>query len=413
LIPIELPIYRVANMRTSVRQAAYVAQRGLPSAYFATGQEDPSVQQAQHQILAELSKDAKANIYAKLEETAEQQEALIVTADGVVLNGNRRLSAMRELYDSDPGRYSRYSHVEVAVLPAHATEDDLTAIETRLQIAPDLKLQYGWVEKAIGLRRQLEELQWPLTKAAESWDESEGELKALLVMLQVADDYLTRYLGRAGAYNEVAAHEQAFRTFVDRQRSRQATADPSRLEAERFALFAVLANQARTSGRTYDYARQIEAVTDGVLASVPVGAPDPEPTAEQDPLDPLPVSGDTISSAVLDYLRRNDNGGEVAELATDTLEAIQNETRARRRGGAFLADATKLNSLLGSMVAGNAESATLAPAAIQLMNGLAGLVDKIRELITAQPASRASLNRAKLQKVQTALAEIAAMVAEE
>lgn len=410
-IPLDLPIYRVANMRTSVRQRAYATRHRLPEDYFTNGQEDPSVQQAQHGILAELSKDAKANIYQRLEETAEQEDPLIVTVGGVVLNGNRRFAAMRELYDSDPSRYQRFSHVEVAVLPADATEDDLTAIETQLQIRPDLKLEYGWVEKAIGLRRQRTELGWSLSKAAEAWGDSEAELNALLVRLDVADDYLSRYIGSPGDYSEVAAHEQAFRTFVERQRARQGSVDPSRLEAERQVMFAVLANHDPDyrPGRVYDYARQIDEITSRVLPQLATDDAT-APALAEDGLDPLDAIGEApraVPDPVLNVLRSSDRGVEVAQLASDALDAVDMARRAARRGEAVLEAARKINSLLSSIDVGSARPSTVEPALVQFASALDQLVDRIVQMTAAHPAARASLDAVRLRGVASKINHLA------
>src|SRR5438876_2814521 len=128
-IPIDFPIHRMKNGRAQVEQYQYVEEHHLPSDFFGTGEENVTVQQAQHRILLEMSHDEKANIYDELERVSTQRETLLITADGVVLNGNRRLAAMRDLFAKDPARYASFSHVAAKVLPPESTEKDLELLE--------------------------------------------------------------------------------------------------------------------------------------------------------------------------------------------------------------------------------------------------------------------------------------------
>jgi hypothetical protein len=47
----------------------------------------------------------------ELEREARQVEPLLVTAEGLVVNGNRRLAAMRALQLRDPVRYAGFAEV--------------------------------------------------------------------------------------------------------------------------------------------------------------------------------------------------------------------------------------------------------------------------------------------------------------
>src|SRR5690606_27619980 len=85
-----------------------------------------------------------------------QREAILITSTGVVVNGNRRLSAMRELYATDPTKYSKFTHVKCAVLPSDASADDIDDVEAALQARPQTKLDYDWIGEAQLVRRQLQ-----------------------------------------------------------------------------------------------------------------------------------------------------------------------------------------------------------------------------------------------------------------
>jgi hypothetical protein len=50
-VPLDLPIYRMANGRTQTQQLSYIAQKKLSPTYFEAGEENESVQQVQHDVL--------------------------------------------------------------------------------------------------------------------------------------------------------------------------------------------------------------------------------------------------------------------------------------------------------------------------------------------------------------------------
>ena len=102
-------------------------------------------------MLSELT--SEAGLDEKFEQAhITQNEPLILTYDGVVANGNRRLTCWRNLYHSKPDKYSHYAHVDVVILP-QCEERDIVRLEATLQLEKDIRGPYGWATQAIGLRR--------------------------------------------------------------------------------------------------------------------------------------------------------------------------------------------------------------------------------------------------------------------
>ena len=89
-------------------------------------------------------------------ETEEQREPLLITMNGVVVNGNRRLAAMRELFTERPGEFKHFSHVDCAVLPASITPHEMRETEVRLQMRPETKLPYGWIDGSIAIQEMID-----------------------------------------------------------------------------------------------------------------------------------------------------------------------------------------------------------------------------------------------------------------
>jgi hypothetical protein len=406
-VPLDLPIYRTANIRTITHQLEELAGRNDPD--FFKRQEDQSVQQDQHGILFRLSKESKANIYGRLSEKAEQTEALIVTEKGVVLNGNRRLAAMRELRGVDPKRFARFSTIDVAVLPPDATEDDLMAIETKLQISPDMRLGYGWADEAIGLQRQLKS-GWNFARAAATWDEKEASLRARLARLQVAEQFLS-YLNKTGHYLLVQDDEQAFATFTDKQSARAATASASRAEAERLVFFAILAT--RPSKRVYEFATQIEAITTAVLVAVEAAVPADAPAGKADAADPLAgmaARPDAVRSGVLNYLRDSTNASDVSAWAVEARDALELQKKANKRSNELVRVSGAINAAAAAVTLRNADPTTVGPAANQMVFAIASLAERLAEAVQVHPEVKLAIDEIRLSSAIQTLSAVRKVV---
>ena len=114
-------------------------------------EENQETQQAQHDILDRFSKEGTTSIIpiATILGEGRQTEPILITAAGVVVNGNRRSAAMREHYATVEATYSSFSHINCKVLPAAATDKEIKEIEIRLQMQPETRLPYTWVNEAL------------------------------------------------------------------------------------------------------------------------------------------------------------------------------------------------------------------------------------------------------------------------
>ena len=130
-LPIDLPAYRMASCHAFSMQQAAIAQQSLPNNYFETGQESTEVQQTQHELLTRLAQQGSGGIASAATVVNEDGRCkpLLITSDGVVVSGNRRLAAMRECRQlADGATDERFSHVECAVLPPDTTPDEVDDI---------------------------------------------------------------------------------------------------------------------------------------------------------------------------------------------------------------------------------------------------------------------------------------------
>ena len=131
------------NHRTRSEQMRIAHKQNRPDLFTA----DPNGEEAQNQqyrILAD--QEGFDDLKADLRERGQQQPA-VVTAEGVLINGNRRTAALRSLFNDDNHQPSRY--ITCLVLPADANPTEMVDLETELQIAREFKEEYTWVNEAL------------------------------------------------------------------------------------------------------------------------------------------------------------------------------------------------------------------------------------------------------------------------
>ena len=84
----------------------------------------------------------------------EQIDAGIITADGAVINANRRMAVISSLFDD--AHDQKWAFLKVAVLPETVGEQDLWRIEAGLQFAKDFRLEYGPINELLKLREGID-----------------------------------------------------------------------------------------------------------------------------------------------------------------------------------------------------------------------------------------------------------------
>lgn len=94
-------------------------------------------------------KKTKANI-----KIMTQTEPAVVTAEGVILDGNRRFTALRQL--SREGSGAGFNFLEAVILENNAyTEKDIKRLELNLQHAIESKVDYNPIDRLVDIYRDL------------------------------------------------------------------------------------------------------------------------------------------------------------------------------------------------------------------------------------------------------------------
>ncbi|WP_122465053.1 hypothetical protein [Brevundimonas lutea] len=201
-VPHTALLYRAANGRI----VAELAQRAStqPETSPPIDEANEATQRLLHQLLIKKAGDPTASIIDELARHAQQTEPLLIDTKGVVVNGNRRLAAMRELLARDPERFAGFSTIRAARLPADATPADLEAIEAALQMAPDIKLAYGWINRRLKLSHQLTVMGLSREAVTDAYRFTDpARIDAELDELAVVEAYLA-WRGQPAQYDQAA-----------------------------------------------------------------------------------------------------------------------------------------------------------------------------------------------------------------
>lgn len=390
-VPIELPVYRMENFRTFTDQRDYIAAEGKGADYFAKGQESEEVQQAQHQLLYRLSLKGKADSVVPVSDVLEsegQRQPLLITADGVVVNGNRRLAALRELY-AQGSKFSHFSHIDVLVLPPDATIEEIVDVEANLQAVPETKLDYDWIGEAQLISR-LVSLGRSHKQVADQLRRKEKDIKYAIQTLAEADLYLKEAPGTSGSYSEI--REDAEQLFGDLPKLLEGKTEQMK-EASRVIAWTLYQNKGRLEGRLYDYNAAIGNLADAVLDRVAddlgiqteAGGGSGDEDAEEG--DEFAVDlGDenevTSFAGVIEALKAPDNDAAIEALIEATQTEIQLD-KGQKSGKAALKSVQQAHTKLASVDLSKAEKSTIPKIAKQL-EAIRSLVDGLEKKIAKQ-----------------------------
>ena len=351
---VHLPIYRMKNGRTQVEQYQYIEAVNQPKEFFENGEENISAQQAQHKILLKLAKDEKGPIYQELKQVATQRESLLLTSDGVVLNGNRRLAAMRDLFEDDARSYSRFSHIDAIILPAEANEKDLELLEAELQMTPETKLEYGWIERRLKLRRHVEELEIPRDQIKVTYRfKREEEINIELQQLELAEEYLEDYLGKPHAYLQVAHSEQLFRELEKAVRGKSGT----EADARRLVGYLIVKEARNLGDRAYghrhifgrDFEKVMQRFTEDEDIELNGANTNHRTNSTVDDDDPLSGMSDVEQNSyapLIDFLKDREQSKVYVEKLSRTFESVQDETKENKTKIAALQNVEKAHRIL-------------------------------------------------------------------
>ncbi len=366
-LPIGIPVYRMENCRTFTAQQNDIATQSLDNDFFAKGQEFSTAQQAQHEILFKLAKqstESVTSIYDVLEKDG-QREPILITSTGVVVNGNRRLSAMRELMrQKDDSVDERFSHIRCAVLPPDITPDEVDDIEADLQARPQTKLDYDWIGDARLISRQVNKGR-STKEVADRLRRSKTEIENVLQSLDEADLYLTEWVEKPREYHLLKDGEQIFSDIpknIDKK-------DPQLQEASRAIAWSIYENRDRVPGRVYSlnaaFGRLAPKVLDIIEDRIDIEQEDKEHSDDEDDFS-IDIVGDIDDSGknykpIINALKNEVTKDDTVNVLLEACETAIESARGERNEKAPLKTLSQVHARIIGIDTNAAGQDTLSP----------------------------------------------------
>lgn len=374
-VDINLPIYRMENYRTYTDQREYSAKEGLEADYFLKGQELQSVQQKQHDILKKLSETRKGSVplIGDVLKKDGQRERLLISSSGVVINGNRRLSALRELGTQ---------HVDCMVLPADATADEIVDIEANLQAKPETKLEYDWIGDAQLINR-LVHMGRSSKDISERLNRTKADIENSLQALVEADIYLKDWAGSPGEYSRV--RDDAGQLFKDLPKL-VAGKDQALQQGSRAIAWSLFENRNKLPGRVYAFNAAIGKLAADVLErlseelEVPITVSDDDGANGGLEVD-FGEENEIDYTSLIERLRAEETKDEAVDALVDACQAAMDAQNGQNSTRAALKAITQAHSKLISV-----DISTAAPdtyhGMLKQLESIATLVGRLQSKVT-------------------------------
>lgn len=327
-VKLSLPVYRVGNRRTKTLQEEYLVRHpDLPRNFFVDDVDSVRVQVAQDEILRGLIGDK--DLYdVFINPKVQQDETIICTRDGVVVNGNRRLCAWRKLFMEDPAKYAHFESIEIMVLPEDTQEDDINNIERDLQIKRAIKSEYSWHAKASMYQSDLEKV-GSMDALAEMYEMSKSELQGAIACYNYAKNYLAS-IDKPGEWSLVDKHEYAFKKIIGTMRAIGVAAERKVFEACAAAMLQARANEI--GNRRYDIipdiAKHLHPIIDVLRRDILAFA---AASQSQDPFGIVSSSDESVDLYRIEAeCRKPENHDKTVRAVNEVIElANQHEQDAR------------------------------------------------------------------------------------
>ena len=380
-LEIYLPVYRMDNCRAFSAQQTAIATKGLDKNFFSKGQELSSTNQEQHNILFKLANQETSSVASivKVLDTDGQREPILITNTGVVVNGNRRLAAMRELYQGKDGTVdNRFDYVKCSVLPPDTTRDEIDDIEADLQARPQTKLEYDWIGDARLVRRQMEKGR-SMKDVAARLRRSKSDIENALQALDEADLYLSEWVDKPGNYDLVSIEGQQIFGDIPKNLKNKS---PELQNASRAIAWSLFENRKKISGRVYRlnaaFGKLAPTVIDLLADQLDFESKSEsgDDNEEEFEVDIEPDENDDDFSPIIELLRNEETKDKATDTLIEACEIAIELDKEQNVEKAALKALTQVNTKLSSINVNTAGIDTL-PAILKQIETIRELLAKI------------------------------------
>lgn len=336
-VPLDLPRYRLSNTRTIAMQEQYIATNELPENYFESDPLSDNLQKIQHEFLKSLIQRKKLKEYFKDPKNI-QTDPLILTHEGFVISGNRRLCAFRELYYNEEKGESKYKHFErvrVVILPI-MTEEQIEYIEDHFEQQPDIQDEFTWTNRALGFEKRIQKHNYTVNVLANKTNVPKKVIQDLIHKLSVAREYLD-FIGKPKAYDLIEKDEYAFNELLKSRK--KFTNNPARKDIFQKLSFIALKNQEQISDRMYKNIPVIQETLDDIQNEIAIDfyeqIEEVEITDDSDLFSQLDTKGDN-SLSILKIIEDYNNEEALFSIVLDKVNEYKLLKEEKKRKQAVL-----------------------------------------------------------------------------
>ncbi len=177
----------------------------------------------------------------------KQNEPGLITRDGILVNGNTRCVALRELKGATTMR--------VGVLPASCTWEDINAVELALQLRHDERREYSYINRLLAIEEQIFQLNRDLSMVAKIFRTTTKACERDLWILAQLRELIKRSATVSGMSLRLMDLEQSQEKLSELYRAYHEEAVKSKDRAELLKesrLAAIVLDFAKTSIRFID-----------------------------------------------------------------------------------------------------------------------------------------------------------------
>ncbi|WP_406660239.1 hypothetical protein V7O66_10325 [Methanolobus sp. ZRKC3] len=199
-IPLEYLIYNKYNGRIGSSVKSYEKQ------YHEIDPEDSDHKKIIEKFLWDSKKDRNKMTEQNLVENGQKRHG-IVTADGIIIDGNRRSMLLNRIYAERENWQKKGTNVDnckffiSVILPEDADPKEIQRLETTYQMGEDEKLDYNPVEKYLKIKDLLG-YGFSSSDIASMMLENERQIKEWIEIMNLMDQYL-EYLHYDGIYTRL------------------------------------------------------------------------------------------------------------------------------------------------------------------------------------------------------------------
>jgi len=132
----------------------------------------------------------------------------VITHDGRIINGNRRVVILKKLFRSTGE--DKYNYFETYRLPPKVSHRDLWRIETGIQLSFDLQAKYGPINELFKIKQGKESnFSYKQIALILGGSNTEDDVKLKLKRLELIEDYL-KYVNQPHKYSEAERRNEYF-----------------------------------------------------------------------------------------------------------------------------------------------------------------------------------------------------------